>query len=330
MYVNVDMGQIASAPPPLPPHELEDTPSEAIIALDGVSARDLDALLSVFYPQNYDGGDLSTQSQWTSVLKLTTLWSISSIRSLAIRRLDALMGPFDRLVAARAYNVDHWIEPALTSLCARVAPLELEEIKKMKPEDIAVVARIRERVIRPSSLPGICPDKIDLAIRSMQDPSGATVSMRPDLSKPALKATEERSESSIPPDSSSASAVSSPRSSVCKYIPALESVNQACTSGPKPPQGQATAPTAPRFSSSPNLFDRLKTAASKGSIPAERTFVPHSEASVNGRANLSNTTSRLRHLDPRPTSPTSQFWGSFRQETDTETPMEEECNEYQW
>ncbi|KAI0315205.1 aspartic peptidase domain-containing protein [Amylostereum chailletii] len=120
------------------------------ITLDGVTSQDFDAFLSIIYPSRFDEHDAKTQAQWHSVLKLAHMWSFSSIRALAILHLDRCISPFDRLVYARMYGIEGWVVPALTALCSREDPLEVEEVEQMQARDIALVADVREQLRIPS------------------------------------------------------------------------------------------------------------------------------------------------------------------------------------
>jgi hypothetical protein len=86
-----------------------------------------------------------TYDKWVSVLYLSTRWGFSSIRKLALASINPPT-PYDRLLLARAYSVDHWVIPALCALCERTAPLSLDEARNMKIEDVVLVATVREDI----------------------------------------------------------------------------------------------------------------------------------------------------------------------------------------
>ena len=54
--------------------------------------------------------------------------------------------PYDRLILARTYSVDHWMVPALSALCERTTPLTLYEALQMDIEDVVLVATVREDI----------------------------------------------------------------------------------------------------------------------------------------------------------------------------------------
>ncbi|KAI0028828.1 hypothetical protein K488DRAFT_28099, partial [Vararia minispora EC-137] len=114
------------------------------ITLEDTMQSEFEALLSIFYPEDLDHGDLSTQEEWEAVLKLSSRWSFTSLRARALRKLDTLISSFDRLMLARAYNIDQWVEEALRDLCTRSKPLTVGEIRQISIEDIAFVTEARE------------------------------------------------------------------------------------------------------------------------------------------------------------------------------------------
>jgi len=79
------------------------------------------------------------------VLQLSTRWEFGSIRKLVLNNIQPPT-PHDRLLLARTYSVDNWVTPALSALCARSAPLSLDEARQMNTEDIVVVTTVREDI----------------------------------------------------------------------------------------------------------------------------------------------------------------------------------------
>ncbi|KAI0030318.1 hypothetical protein K488DRAFT_29833, partial [Vararia minispora EC-137] len=120
-----------------------DTSFNEIIGLD-VKPGELEAFLSILFPLDYDKGDIATQEEWTAALKLATRWSFPSVRSLAIRNLNNVLSPIDRLVLARTYDVKEWVDQALNAFIRRNEPLALEEGLRMLPEDVLLISGIRD------------------------------------------------------------------------------------------------------------------------------------------------------------------------------------------
>ncbi|KAI9441599.1 hypothetical protein H4582DRAFT_1809910, partial [Lactarius indigo] len=115
-----------------------------IISIGDVERKDFEALLSVLYPANFEGHELTCE-QWKSILHLSTCWGFASLRKLALKSIKPPTS-HDQLVLARTYSIDHWVLPALTALCERTLPLSLDEAQQMKMEDVILVATVREEI----------------------------------------------------------------------------------------------------------------------------------------------------------------------------------------
>ncbi|KAH9022414.1 hypothetical protein EDB84DRAFT_1252487, partial [Lactarius hengduanensis] len=115
-----------------------------IISIGNVERNDFEALLSVLYPANFEEHEL-TYEQWKSVLHLSTRWGFVSLRKLALKSIKPPTS-HDKFILARTYSVNHWVLPALTALCERTLPLSLDEARQMSPEDVILVARVREEI----------------------------------------------------------------------------------------------------------------------------------------------------------------------------------------
>ncbi|KAH9067671.1 hypothetical protein EDB87DRAFT_19689 [Lactarius vividus] len=115
-----------------------------IISLGDVERNDFEVLLSILYPTNFEGREL-TYDQWKSVLQLSTHWGFTSLRKFALKSIKPPTS-HDQFVLARTYSVDHWVLPALTALCERTLPLSLDEARQMMMEDVILVATVREEI----------------------------------------------------------------------------------------------------------------------------------------------------------------------------------------
>lgn len=86
-------------------------------------------------------------SDWTSVLKLATLWEFDPIRKQAIRMLIG-QEPITRIVLAQTYHIKGWMEDALYSLIHRDEPLDLTEFNILG-QDLAVdIVKLREHALK--------------------------------------------------------------------------------------------------------------------------------------------------------------------------------------
>jgi hypothetical protein len=103
--------------------------------------------------------------RWKSVLHLSSRWGFASLRRLALKSIKPPT-PFDQLLLARAYSVDHWVLPALSALCERTVPLTLNEARQMNIEDVVLITTVRED-IRPHTLQ-VDSDEIPHCIEAAQ------------------------------------------------------------------------------------------------------------------------------------------------------------------
>jgi hypothetical protein len=76
---------------------------------------------------------------------LSTRWGFATQRNLALKSIKP-PNSFDQLLLARAYNVDHWVLPALSALCKRTKPTSLKEARQLSIEDIVLIATVREEI----------------------------------------------------------------------------------------------------------------------------------------------------------------------------------------
>ena len=76
--------------------------------------------------------NLLSSEEWTSVLKLSTMWEFEDIRARAIKALGSLTlskdsDLVDKIVIARKSAVSSWLVPSLHALVQRGRPLDLSE-----------------------------------------------------------------------------------------------------------------------------------------------------------------------------------------------------------
>jgi hypothetical protein len=77
--------------------------------------------------------------------------------------------PYDQLLLARSYAVDHWVIPALTALCTKETPVTLKEAREMCIEDVVLVATVREDICNRMFLVGEAdPDEVAGLIQLVQ------------------------------------------------------------------------------------------------------------------------------------------------------------------
>ena len=91
--------------------------------------------------------DLLSSEEWTSVLKLSTMWHFQDIRAKAIKALESptlSLDAVDKIVMARKYDISPWLVPSLHALVQREKPLDLSEGNRLGLEWVLKVAEVRE------------------------------------------------------------------------------------------------------------------------------------------------------------------------------------------
>jgi hypothetical protein len=133
------------------------------IVLDNVKTFKLDARLCVMYPTFFCPlfppslelnvsrsdvccGDLFAATDWASVLRLATRWHFASFRTLALKNLELIASPLQKLLLARELDISHRLPLALISLCLREEPLSLGEMRLLPLEDTHLIFTTHERV----------------------------------------------------------------------------------------------------------------------------------------------------------------------------------------
>jgi hypothetical protein len=95
--------------------------------------------------RNFNALEEHSFEELSSILDLSTRWGFTSIRDMAIRRMEPPT-PHERLILGRKYGVDDWIPLALQELCERPQPLTPDEARLMVFEDVVLVGSVREKV----------------------------------------------------------------------------------------------------------------------------------------------------------------------------------------
>jgi len=120
------------------------------IRLEGTKKDDFERFMSVLlYRPNGLSSELPVNvEQWTSVLKLSTLWGFSMVRQTAISRLDGFTTiPLAKKIAlAYEYELESWLLPAMNELVRRPEPISMEEASCMGFETALKLASVREKL----------------------------------------------------------------------------------------------------------------------------------------------------------------------------------------
>jgi len=115
------------------------------LRLDGINKEEFKQLLRAMYPRTLGQEESLTASEWTSVLKLSTMWQFGELRRLAIRKMSQLtMDTVEAIFIAREYQVTEWLLPCLHSLAQRKEPLGLRDVNRLGLDYVLKMAEVRE------------------------------------------------------------------------------------------------------------------------------------------------------------------------------------------
>ncbi|KIJ12542.1 hypothetical protein PAXINDRAFT_101155 [Paxillus involutus ATCC 200175] len=120
------------------------------IRLEGTKKDDFEQLMRVLLHRT---NGLSPEfpvnaEQWTSVLKLSTLWGFSRVRQAAISRLDRFttIPLAEKIALAYEYELESWLLPTMNELVRRPKSITMEEARCMGFETALKLASVREQL----------------------------------------------------------------------------------------------------------------------------------------------------------------------------------------
>lgn len=90
----------------------------------------------------------STVDEWTAILGVAAKWNFKSIRALAIRQLDSIASPVDKIVLGRKYEIVDWLSDAYKAVCMREDALSIEEGVRLGMEEVIKISALRQKNIR--------------------------------------------------------------------------------------------------------------------------------------------------------------------------------------
>ncbi|KAI6124778.1 hypothetical protein EDD16DRAFT_1703578 [Pisolithus croceorrhizus] len=132
---------------------VEGESDECPVTLEGVSKKEFEsflrALMSRSVQHSKNKGSSLSQTQWISVLRLSTMWEFKDLREVAIQHLDLPsrpLAPVEKFVLASKYGIKRWLLPALTQLAERPWPISVEEGRRIGLENALKLAAVRERL----------------------------------------------------------------------------------------------------------------------------------------------------------------------------------------
>jgi hypothetical protein len=149
---------------------------------------------------------ISTLSEWTDVLQLSTKWGFEHLRTAAITAILPLASAMDKLVLGRTYGFVDWVSDAYTDLLKREDDLTLDEAKKMALEDVVAIAKGRREARTQRIKPDAAIEEIvqsilpvmNLERKALEDPNSHVDMVAPGPSTVAGPIPQQSYASSVP------------------------------------------------------------------------------------------------------------------------------------
>lgn len=146
------------------------------LVLEGIEKKDFTQLLRCLYPlqvvlicsqsfsllhSSRQFGDHNLEfsvEEWQSVLKLASLYEMTEVKALIIKKMTPLLTEFPSLQInlAKTYNIRTWLAPGLSRLACRAEPLNEDDVKLVGLTDSLTICALRERKRRCEKCTGSC------------------------------------------------------------------------------------------------------------------------------------------------------------------------------
>jgi len=110
-------------------------------------------VLTVISKLNNSEYAISTLEDWTSVLRLASLWEFPRVREHAIKKLSKLdMSPTHKISIARQFHVPGWELPALNQLVQRPEPMNMDDVQSLGIDTVLKLSALRESLVEVQSI----------------------------------------------------------------------------------------------------------------------------------------------------------------------------------
>ncbi|EIN06624.1 hypothetical protein PUNSTDRAFT_46071 [Punctularia strigosozonata HHB-11173 SS5] len=132
---------------------------------DFITAEDLRRFLEILYPIVFGIYPLRSAEEWISVLHVANYFDFESIKALAMQQLDGVASAVDKIICAKAYGVDAWLEAAYADICVSSEPPTLDEAERLGLQTYAQIMTAREKARGPVRC--ILRPEVDRIIRTV-------------------------------------------------------------------------------------------------------------------------------------------------------------------
>jgi hypothetical protein len=124
--------------------------------------------------------EIKTVEHWTSILRLASKWTFTSLRELAVERLFKITTPIEKIVLGHTFDLPQWLPIAYGELCERETPLSIEEGRQLgqlgeKGGDIVIllyqarhsIYRVPRHMVRDVHIKEVVEDVFELRVPTL-------------------------------------------------------------------------------------------------------------------------------------------------------------------
>ncbi|CAE6389106.1 unnamed protein product, partial [Rhizoctonia solani] len=124
----------------------EGSSPEHPIRIEGVSASDFAALLTVLYARQFSNNQLAPEASLIiPAFRLANMWNFSALRAYLLPLAEKNLGDVDKIALAGEFGIKNWLAPAHIHLVQREEPLTTAEAIKLPIDSVLLISRMRER-----------------------------------------------------------------------------------------------------------------------------------------------------------------------------------------
>ncbi|KAG9045171.1 hypothetical protein FS837_006939, partial [Tulasnella sp. UAMH 9824] len=118
------------------------------IKLSEISKADMNGFITVLESRGWEHPASLNRKEWTSALRLSTMWSFRFAREYIVRQIENLpkLDPAWRIELAKTYDIPKWLHPMYLKLCMREESLSAEEGERLGTPTAIAICNIRERL----------------------------------------------------------------------------------------------------------------------------------------------------------------------------------------
>ncbi|KAK1217006.1 hypothetical protein PQX77_020356 [Marasmius sp. AFHP31] len=124
------------------------------VVLYDTNPADFEKLLSIFYPADYSQHDAQSVEDWTSILRVSTRFGMSKIRSLALDNVYMMATAVEKIALNNEFKFDdveietEWLLDAYVELVTRPESLTFEEGEKIGMRDVIRIQTMKTTLMK--------------------------------------------------------------------------------------------------------------------------------------------------------------------------------------